>query len=228
MITYQALEKRLAEGHLKNTSAVDNECPSEIVPAQRSTVLNLVNQGLQDLSTRMPIIKGRVDLTFSPLVRNYLLSQTMVGQYLSDTGHRTFTDIDFVKIFALETVEDGCVVIHPHDTNGHITTPTHNSLRFSSDIQKKIGDGVSVVYQAKHQEVLDTDTIDIPSGLEIPLQLFVGSLFLSHMNGAENSAKGDSYFGAYLRYLNDDMSKNTSNTSEVYDTFARFEARGFV
>ena len=64
MLTYIQFAERLARGQLKNTAAVENTNLGEICPDYVDTVLSLTNQGLVDISTRLPLIKRLVDLTF--------------------------------------------------------------------------------------------------------------------------------------------------------------------
>jgi len=60
------------------------------------------------------------------------------------------------------------------------------------------------------------------------LVLYVAGLYLSHMGGEEHTAKGDSYYGLYLKMMGDDEINNSSGTSELLDEDTRFSDRGFV
>ena len=223
MITFEKFSQRLAHGQLKNTSAVDDTYKDEIDSAYLPTVLDLTNQGLVDLSTRFPLITRQVDLVFQPDQHVYKLNSANVGSFLIDTDTDPFED-NFVKILDIFD-EDGCR--YTHDTNGHIMTPTYDTLRFSKSIMEDLGDKVRVRYQAKHPTIGLEDNIDIPPNLVTGLQLFVASLYISHMNGPDHTIKGDSYFAAYLRHIGEDETRNTSSTSEVnLDT--RFCDRGFI
>ena len=101
------------------------------------------------------------------------------------------------------------------------------SFRFTKSKIEELGDKVRIRYQCTHPEITVDDDIDIPPNLITALQLFVAGLFLSHMNGEEHTAKGDSYYAAYLRYMGQDVSDNNSSTSEI-DLDLRLEDRGFV
>ena len=70
--------------------------------------------------------------------------------------------------------------------------------------------------------------MDLPSHLYEALVLYVSGLYLSHMGGEEHTAKGDSYYGLYLKMLSDDTIENSSGTSELVDEDTRFQDRGFV
>jgi len=224
MLTFEDFTKRLARGQLKNTSAVDTDVSrDEIVSEFQDTVLELTNQGLVDLSTRFPIITRQIDLEFVENQHVYKLSSANVGTFLNETETDPFED-NFVKILDIFN-SDG--KRYTHDTNGHIMTPTYDTLRFTSSIMEELGDKVRVRYQAKHPVIEASDSIDIPPNLETALQLFVASLYISHMNSPDHTTKGDSYFAAYLRHIGEDETRNTSSTSEV-DLDTRFADKGFV
>lgn len=224
MLTFTDFKKRLARGQLKNTSAVDSDVSrDEIVTEFKDTILELTNQGLVDLSTRFPIITRQIDLEFIDNQHVYKLSSTNVGVFLNEAETDPFED-NFVKIL---DIFDADGKRYTHDTNGHIMTPTYDTLRFTSSIMEILGDKVRVRYQAKHPEIADGDSIDIPPNLETALQLFVSSLYISHMNSPDHTTKGDSYFAAYLRHIGEDETRNTSGTSEI-DNDTRFADKGFV
>lgn len=240
MITFEAFKKRLAHGQLKNTSAVDEDNLGIIDPKYNDTILTLTNQGLDDLSTRLTIKKSQVDLTFVddqniyPLIEANLVpgngAANGSSQFLSDSAEEPFTDDAFVKILDVFD-EDGNR--HSANTNGHIMTPSFNTLRFTvAKIEElsAVGEAtgkVRIRYQQKHLTITAGDSINIPPNLETALQLFVASLYISHMGGEAHSAKGDSYFAAYLRHIGEDEMRDLSSTSEV-DTNTKFDERGFV
>lgn len=223
MITFEEFSERLARGQLKNTSAVEQTNLGEICPEYVDTILSLTNQGLVDLSTRFNLISKQVDLTFVTGQSVYKLDSANVGIFLDESYTDVFED-NFVRVLDIWDVEG---VRHPHDTNGHIMTPVYNSLRFSADKMAELGDKVRIRYQATHAGIDENANIDIPPNLETALQLFVASLYISHMNGSDHSAKGDSYFAAYLRHIGEDENRNTSSVSEI-DEDTRFADRGFV
>ena len=225
MITFSEFSERLATGQLKNTSAVDADVSrTEITCDHIDTILSLTNQGLIDLSTRMPLVTRQVDLVFQTGKMLYAFDDSGVGDFLDDAATESFIPEDFVRVLNIYD-ESGCN--HSHDTNGHILTPTYNTLRFTKTKMSELGEKVRIRYQAKHAGIDEEANIDLPPNLITALQLFVASLFISHMNGEEHSAKGDSYFAAYLRHLGEDEMRNISQTSEV-DMDTRLYDRGFV
>jgi len=224
MMTFTEFSSRLAMGQMKNTGAVDKSVLGEINPDYIKTILSLTNQGLVDLSTKFPLVTAMLDLTFIKGQQLYPLVSVGVGSYLEVVDSVTFVETDFVKVLDV-IAEDGRT--HAHDTNGHIMTPNFNSLRFSTDSMLMLDPKVRIRYQSKHLPIVETDTINLPPNLETALQLFVASLYFSHMNGAEHTAKGDAYFATYLRHIGEDEAKNNSSVSEVQED-TRFEDRGFV
>lgn len=223
MLTFEKFTQRLAHGQLKNTSAVDDTFKDQIDSTYVPTLLDLTNQGLVDLSTRFPIITRQIDLEFLNNQHVYKLNSSNVGVFLNETETDAFED-NVVKVLDIFN-SDG--KRYTHDTNGHIMTPTYDTLRFTSSIMEELGQKIRVRYQAKHPEIGEDDSIDIPPNLETALQLFVASLYISHMNSPDHTAKGDSYFAAYLRHIGEDENRNNSSTSEV-ECDSRFNDRGFV
>lgn len=224
MLTFTELTKKLVRGQLKNTNIRDENTIDEVLQEYLPTLLQLTNDGLRDISARMPIFTQQVDLTFVPEQYVYKFDTTGAGSYLTAVAGDTFVPEDFVKVL---DIWDSNGDRHVHDTNGHILTPTYDTLRFTKAKMEALGEKVRIRYQAKHTGVEEDGTIVLPPNLETALQLFVASLYLSHMNGEQHSKKGDQYFGAYLRHLGEDETRNTSSVSEIQED-TRFEDRGFV
>lgn len=231
MITFKDFSRRLANSQLKNTSAVDDENLGIICPKYYDMILSLTNQGLTDVSTRFSVYKGQVDLLFLPGQNIYPLTHANVGSTLTDSVEDPFTDECFIRVLDL-FASDGSR--HTINTNGHILTPSYNTLRFTD---AKIDEFTCIAapdparirlrYQKKHPTITVNDYITLPPNLEIALQLFVASLYISHMGGPDHSAKGDSYYAAYLRHIGEDEIKDLSSTSEVEES-TKFIERGFV
>lgn len=231
MITFDTFSQRLAKSQLKNTSAVDSANLGIICPEYEGTILSLTNQGLIDLSSRFPLFKGQVDLTFVEGQNIYPLLESNVGGFLTDSVEEPFTDDGFIRVLDVFDAEGNR---HTTNTNGHLMMPSYNTIRVT---EAKISEftktafpdpaKIRIRYQKKHKEILASGEIHLPPNLEIALQLYVGSLYISHMGGPEHSAKGDSYYAAYLRHIGEDESKDLSSTSEVEEN-NKFQERGFV
>lgn len=223
MMSFQQFCGRLAKAELKNMSAVDDTNLGEIRPDYEKTVLSLTNQALTTLSTKFPLFKLQADLELDPAKQEYSFDLdeallTMVEPY------QTYDPERFIKILNIyDSYGDDLLV----DVNGHVTVPSYNRVRFSTSKLIELGDKVRIRYQARHAEITEGDGIDLPPNLETALQLLVASMYISQMNGPEHSAKGDSYYAAYLRHIGEDEMKNNSSTSEI-EIDNRFSQRGFV
>lgn len=232
MVTYTQFVERLARGQLKNMAAVEQTNLGEFCPDYEATILNLTNQGLVDITSRLPLIKKLVDLTFVTDQLLYPLNNGALATYLDDTaqGLPAFIEDSFVKVL---DVYDADGRRYQPNSGGHITTPVYNSLRFTAaytDVDTGIGPKVRIQYQAKHLEILVGDIgneILIPPNMIAALQLYVASMYISDIGGKDNIARGDGYFALYLRHVDEDIQFNTSGTSEVEED-PRFLDAGFV
>jgi hypothetical protein len=223
MISFSQFCERLARAELKNMSAVDNTNIGEISPDYVATVLSLTNQGLTTLSTKFPLFKMQVDLTLDSAKQEYSFDTDEASLEMVDTG-ATYDPERFIKILNVYDVNGDDVLT---DVNGHVTVPSYNKIRFSTAKLIELSPRVRIRYQARHPEIAEGDGIEIPPNLETALQLLVASMYIGQMNGPEHSAKGDSYYAAYLRHIGEDELKNNSSTSEI-ETDNRFSNRGFV
>jgi hypothetical protein len=227
MLTFEDFLTRLALSQLKNTNAVDDVHRGIVKDEERETLLSLTNQGLIDLSARFPLFKAEVDLTLDLSQRIYPIVQAGLGTYLTATVEEPFLDDKFLRILGIYDANGDW---HDVNTNGHIVTPSHNTLRFSTakiEDLLEIGTKVRIRYQSKPETLTEEGMITLPPNLWTSLQLFVASLYFSHMGGADHNAKGDKYYGLYLRHVSEDEAKDLSSTSEV-EASPKFEERGFV
>ena len=233
MVTFEDFMERLARGPLKNTAAVEKTNLGEIVPEYWDTIRALTNEGLREISTKKMVTTGRVRVTWVDSQSDYVLKEDNIGVYLSDyseTGEQQFTDDLFVRVTNVwaimdDDVDDVRVVM---DSGQGISTPSFNRLRISSDFRTFYEDGIRVQYQARHPVLTSVASeIDLPPNLEYALQLFVASQYISQMNGAEHTKRGEEYRAKYLSEMGEDEAKNLSSTS-IIDADVRFQDRGFV
>ncbi len=228
MVTYTQFVERLTRSQLKNTPAADNTNLGELCPDYAATILNLTNRGLVDITSRQPLIKKLVDLTFVDDQFSYPM--VVAGDYLDTTGLDAFVDDAFVKVL---DVYDADGRRYQPNSGGHITTPVYNVVRFTAAMMDEttgIGPKVRLQYQAKHLEIGTDDEANeilIPPNMIEALQLYVASMYISDMGGKDNIARGDGYFALYLRHVAEDIEFNTSGTSEVEED-PRFLDAGFV
>lgn len=215
--------KKLAFTQLKNTAAVDNQDLGGIDSAHEDQLLELTNQGLIDISTRMKLFESSYALTF--------LANTNIYSLTSDTDV-AFTD--YVRLLSVHGVPRGEDAIPSNEktfipkTNNQITIPSPYTVRFTNAFMEDYGPEVDLKFQTKHPVITNTDTMQLPIHLYEAMALYVSGLYLSQIGGEENSKKGDSYYGLYLKMMGDDIIENKSQTSEIVDEDTRFEDRGFV
>ena len=114
------------------------------------------------------------------------------------------------------------------DSGQGISTSSFNRLRVTSEFRMFYENGIRVIYQARHPALTSISSeIDLPPNLEYALQLFVASQYISQMNGAEHTKRGEEYRAKYLSEMGEDEAKNLSTTSMI-DADVRFQDRGFV
>ena len=204
-------------------SAVDETNLGEIQPDYVATILSLTNQGLTTISTKFPLFKPQVDLELDMSKQQYSFEIDTALLTPVESGE-TYDPERFIKILNIYDTNGDDVLT---DVNGHVTVPSYNKVRFTSAKLVELAPKVRIRYQARHPIIVEGDAIDLPPNLESALQLLVASMYISQMNGPEHSAKGDSYYAAYLRHIGEDELKNNSSTSEI-ETDNRFSQRGFV
>lgn len=214
---------KLALGQLKNTAAVDDQDLGELNPGHEDQILELTNQGLVEISTRMKLFESSYALFFVPGQNIYPLDAAF------DVA---FTD--FVRLLSVHGVPTGMNVIPENEkifipkTNNQITMPSPHSVRFTDKFMSEYGPAVDLKFQTRHPQIGLDSEMKLPYHLYEALALYVSGLYLSHMGGEEHTAKGDSYYGLYLRMMGEDVRENKSQTSEVVDEDYRFQDRGFV
>lgn len=214
---------KLVRGQLKNTAVVDDQDLGEINPGHEDQLLELTNQGLIDISTRMKLFESTYALTFVSSQNIYVLNSTLDA---------VFTD--YVRMLSVHAVPKDLPVIPQNErtfvpkTGSLITMPSPFSIRFSNQFMEDYAPAVDLKFQTKHPAIEVSGMMQLPHHLYEALALYVSGLYLSHMGGEEHTAKGDSYYGLYLKMMGEDLIENKSQTSEVLDEDTRFNDRGFV
>lgn len=215
--------RKLAYGQLKNTAAVDDQDMGELNPGHEDQILELTNQGLIDISTRMKLFENTYALSFVPGQNIYSLVEAtdavFAGYVRTLSVHGVHKDLDVIP-------ENEKTFIPK--TNNQITMPSPNTIRFTDAFMADYTPAVDIKFQTTHPEIGLTDEMNLPPHLYEALALYVSGLYLSHMGGEEHTAKGDSYYGLYLKMMGEDVLENRSQTSEVVDEDTRFQDRGFV
>lgn len=214
---------KLARGQLKNTAIVDDQDLGEINPGHEDQLLELTNQGLIDISTRMKLFESTYALTFITDQNIYTLDTNL-----------NIVFADYIRLLSVHAVYKDLEVIPENEktfipkSNSQITMPSPFSVRFTDKFMTNYAPAVDLKFQTKHPIITYSDTMQLPHHLYEALALYVSGLYLSHMGSEEHTAKGDSYYGLYLQMMGNDIIENKSQTSEVLDEDTRFSDRGFV
>lgn len=215
--------RKLAYGQLKNTAAVDDQDLGDLNPGHEEQILELTNQGLIDITTRMKLLESTFALTFVDAQNIYPLTAAFDPAFEN-----------FVRLLSVHGVHKDYDVTPENEqmfvpkSNSQITMPAWNSIRFTDKFMEDYAPAVDLKFQMKHPAIDLTGTMLLPPHLYEALALYVSGLYLSHMGGEEHTAKGDSYYGLYLRMMGEDVMENKSQTSELVDEDTRFSDRGFV
>ena len=223
IVTFEEFTTKLAHGQLKNTALVDDADTGEINPGHEDQLLELTNQGLVDIFTKKKLLESRAILTLTAGQNIYTLDQSPAADFEN-----------MIRVLQIEAVLNGYELeeknkrVFVPKSNKHVTLPSSSTIRFSTYFLENYQHSVDVVFQAKHPVIGLTDSIDIPAHMYEALVLYVSGLYLSHMGGEQHTAKGDSYYGLYLKMMADDETNNSCGTSEVVDEDTRFQDRGFV
>jgi len=214
---------KLAWGQLKNTGAVADQDLGELHPGHEDQLLELTNQGLADISTRLKLFETTYALSFIPGQNIYTLDENL---------DPVFTN--YVRLLSVHGVHKNMKVIPENEktfipkTNNQITIPSPSTVRFTDAFMADYTPAVDLKFQTRHPKIGLNDAMELPYHLYEVLVLYVSGIYLSHMGGEEHTAKGDSYYGLYLKMMGDDVIENKSQTSEVMDEDTRFQDRGFV
>ena len=205
----------IATQQLRNTAATNESQNGNIMPEYQEHLLKIANQGLIDLTSKKKIFEETKTLTFVADQNVYPLDVTAGMDYEN-----------LVKVFEIVTSDERR---HTPKNSVHIMQPNPETLRFSDAFMECHGPTVDIRFQVHHPILADIDAdMNLPSHLYEVLQLYVAGLYLTHMGGEEHKARGDSYYGMYLKKCVDDTIDNLSSTSEVTDEDTRFYDRGFV
>jgi len=214
---------KLAWSQLKNTAAVADQDLGELNPGHEDQLLDLTNQGLTDISTRLKLFETTYALSFIPGQNIYTLDENLDPVFS-----------DYVRLLSVHGVHKDMDVIPENEqtfipkTNNQITLPSPSTVRFTDAFMADYAPAVDLKFQTRHPKIGLNDAMELPYHLYEVLALYVSGLYLSHMGGEQHTAKGDSYYGLYLKMMGNDVIENKSQTSEVMDEDTRFQDRGFV
>lgn len=232
------LFRRLSFGELSGL-AVGGEGVGAITDPMKPRIVNYANEALTALHSRFLLrenilmFKQVEHLTYYYMLRRYAVSQIgAIGayevphSYILDSVDEPFEE-DWIKL--LSAVDDSGRDIPVNDSEEYtsIYTPQPNLIQVPLPVAGRV---LAMSYQATHPRLDYTDDcqeIDLPFVLEPALTAFIASKVFSHMNGAENTAKGQEHMTSYevicARVVDQDLVGTGAPT-----TLTKFDKRGFA
>lgn len=228
---------RLATGQLSNLNLADEETGLIEKPYWKK-LINYSNSGLLKLYSRFilkereVLIECRAHITKYELNSKYsLVSNKVSDPYIIDFPHDPFND-DAIKILGVYDNSGNKYILNDTNNGCSLFTPKPLTLQVPAPVQ---GSSLSVTYQARHDPLCFTDMsetnlfaqcINIPFFLEDPLTNFIASEYYSHLNGQENTLKGQEFFAKFdaacIEIEDNDLANETFST-----TNEKFYKRGF-
>lgn len=228
------LTKRLALGELRGLYLVDKTDKSRIKDTEQEMLFVYINQGLNHLHSRFLLSeKDIMVVTKTPYTHYYLRQEFAVSstsnaiyKYLDDNWCDDFKG-DVIKILSVHDEQGNTMPLNDLDHVFSLFTPQHDCLQITAIHWNS---RFSVLYQARHLELLHTDTerdIMLPFFLEEALQCYVASKVIGHMNGQEHIAHSDHYMMRYEMICQEALSKDLVSVSEI-KTNTKLHMRGFT
>lgn len=231
------LFSRLATGELSNLSiGAEGKIHSE----DYATLIHHTNAGLLELFSNLVLLEKEVLVEQVEHITNYHLKKvfaessgsTQPFKYIKDMHCDSFKE-DVIKVLSVFTSTGERVPLNDSDHSGSYFLPQPDVIQVPHPVD---GLSMSVTFQARHpvleyktkpiSAVLDQD-INIPFYLESALLSFVAYKIYSHMNGPENTAKGQEHRATFETALQSILDKDTANQT-VYTSHTKLEQRGFV
>lgn len=230
------LFRRLAYGELSNLSI--NQGDGKLNPDKHPQMIQYVNEALLDLYSRFVLRERNLILELNEHVLNYHLSrQFAVSSDSGDVRHRYIVDCseqpfedDVIRILSVWDEKGNKLVLNDVNDPCSLFTPRPHTLQVNNP---KDGVKLAIIYQARHPKIDDksdqaiNEKIDIPFSLETAVQTFIAHKTYSHMNGQENTIKGQEYLAAYEATCLGVEQRDLVNQS-FHTSHHKLEQRGFV
>lgn len=231
------LFSRLATGELSNL-AIGSE--GTIHSSDYATIIHHTNDGLLRIFTEFMILEKDVLIEQVEHVTNYYLRRifaessgsTQKFKYIKDMQCDPFKE-DVIKVNSIFDSTGNIISINDADDEYSYFLPQPDMIQVPWPVE---GKSMSVTFQARHpilehklkpmSAVLDQN-IEIPFYLEGALQAFVAYKIYSHMNGQENTAKGQEFNATFETILQGIRDKDTANQTS-HTSHNKLEQRGFV
>jgi len=241
------LFRQLSFGELSNL-AISNSGSGTIVEAKHPQLIHYTNDALVKIFTRFVLSEKEVIIEQMTEVTEYHLKAkhsesvgTEANLYIIDTAEDPFQDniaIRITEVWGAISSESEQHVKMPLNDTAHpysLFTPAPLVLQVPEPVD---GEPLAIIYQAYHPKLIDVPVepevdisldqeIDIPRYLEDALQKHIAHSVFSHMNGAENVAKGAEYLSDYERCCQEIENKDLASQS-WHTSHTKLEQRGFV
>lgn len=233
------LFRQLSFGELSNL-AISDSGSGEILEEKHPQLIQYANDALLALHTRFLLNENDLLLEQVAHITNYHLKPKFAETsgsdaeypYIKDLPDEPFKD-DVIRILSVHSVDGRQFPLNDTGNPNSLFTPQPNILQIP---RPQAGQPISVVYQAKHRKLDDRDDspdnvldqdIEIPHYLENALQNYIAYKVFSHMNGQENTLKGQEFLSAYEATCLDIEQRDLVNQT-THTTHTKLEQRGFA
>lgn len=227
---------RLAVGQLSNLALSDaTQTPTTIREAEIPKILGYMNDALMLIYTRFSLCEKEVIIKQMLSVNTYQLSsrfsqinnkrQSSDPAYIWDSTLHPFKD-DAINIISVRNQYGRIYPLNQEDILGSLFTPFPTTLQI---IMPEDGEFLSVVYQARHYELINLYDQLLPLNNLFPAFLSLISYFVYRdMNSVEMSSKAQEHYVFYDAECNKIEAKGHNTITTNNDLSAKFCARGFV
>ncbi|ANJ65217.1 putative 30 kDa protein [Erwinia phage vB_EamP_Frozen] len=229
------LYKTLSYGELSNLS-IGMDGVGSILEDAKPRILHYANEGLTRLYGRFILKEKDVMIELVDHITNYHLLRMyaesyfdpeVVGYpYIKDLFNEPFTE-DVIKILSVYNGVGQKLPLNDNERSDSLFTPTGKILQVPNP---RTGVSLSVLYQAKHPELLPNDEdqdIHLPQVLEGALVAFIAYKVFSHMNTDVSTAKAQEHMSVYASVC-DEVEQHDLVNSSISTTNSCFRKRGWV
>jgi len=229
------LYKTLSYGELSNLS-IGMEGSGKITDDAKPRIIHYANEGLTRLYGRFILKEKDVMIELVDHITNYHLLRKYAESYfdpeevrypyIKDLFNEPFTE-DVIKILAVYNSRGHKLPLNDNNRADSVFTPTGKILQVPRPVR---GTALSVLYQAKHDELLhdrEDQEIALPDVLQGALVAFIAYKVFSHMNTDVSNVKSQEHLSIYSTICDEVEQHDLVNTS-ISTTNSRFEKLGWV
>lgn len=230
---------RLSRGPLSNLS-ISNDGDGTIKETRLAGIIDALNEGLLELYSKFILSEGEIVLEQVEGMTNYKLHSdyaystggvTPFETYIKDLVERPYQN-DLIKILAVYRLGGEEFALNDQTKADSLYTPQFDVLQVPDPVP---GSPLSIMYQARHPEIVmpvsgdghAEQEIILPAVLESALLSFVTYKVFFYMNGQEHSAKAVEHNTAYEAAVALVEEKDLVNSS-MSNTNTKFNERGFI